>query len=178
MPKHSDLPHLIRLLDDDTPVVRDAVRRALQTFGADLDNELRTLSLPITEAERALVFDLLASAVDLDELGPVTGEQLFRVGQLVRHVRYGYRGVVVSCDAECRADDRWYLANRYQPERAQAWYHVLVHEGNQVTYAAESSLESDPHPLPIEHPLVRLFFSGFDNGRYLRNDRPWPQAAL
>ncbi len=181
MPKHSDLPHLIRLLDDDSALVRSAVQRALRSFGSTLDDELSTLSPPITPAQRALVFEILGARGDLTDPAAGTGEagrQDFQVGQLVRHVRYGYRGVVVSFDPECRADQRWYQANRYQPERDQPWYHVLVHEGNQVTYAAQSSLEAEVDLAPVEHPLVQLFFRGFEHGRYLRNDRPWPQTAL
>jgi heat shock protein HspQ len=51
---------------------------------------------------------------------------------------------------------------------------VLVHQSNTVTYAAESSLMEDVSGLPVEHPLVDLFFSGFDDGRYIRNAEPWP----
>lgn len=101
-------------------------------------------------------------------------EPAFQPGQLVRHRRYGYRGVVVSTDGHCTADPGWYMKNKTQPDRDQPWYHVLVHESGTVTYAAESSLMDDPTGLPIEHPLIAAFFSDFDNGRYTRNDQPWP----
>ena len=29
---------------------------------------------------------------------------------------------------------------------------------------------------PIEHPLVPVFFAGFSDGGYERNDQPWPGA--
>ncbi|MAG94749.1 MAG: DNA-binding protein [Planctomycetaceae bacterium] len=98
----------------------------------------------------------------------------FEPGQIVRHVRYGYRGVVVSRDPECLAEERWYQANATQPDRDQPWYHVLVDGARQVTYAAHTSLDVDDCLLPVKHPLIRLFFKGFNNGRHLRNDRPWP----
>ena len=99
----------------------------------------------------------------------------FRPGELVRHRRYGYRGVVVELDLTCQADDDWYRKNRTQPDREQPWYHVLVHGSNQVTYAAQTSLMPDPAGEPVAHPLVEAFFDGFAEGYYLRNARPWPR---
>ncbi|MFQ5504570.1 MAG: heat shock protein HspQ [Planctomycetota bacterium] len=98
---------------------------------------------------------------------------LFFPGQIVRHKRYGYRGVVVDLDSSCQAPDDWYQSNQTQPDRDQPWYHVLVDDSNQVTYAAESSLLEDETRARISHPLVSYFFDGFEQGRYQRNDRPW-----
>ena len=107
---------------------------------------------------------------------PPAASSRFARGQLVRHRRYGYRGVVVELDPCCRASDVWYHANQTQPRRDQPWYHVLVHGTAQTTYAAETSLEPDPEPAPIVHPLVDAFFSAFEDGRYVRNERPWPHS--
>jgi len=99
----------------------------------------------------------------------------YQPGQLVAHKRYRYRGVVVSADSYCRADPVWYHSNKTQPDRAQPWYHVLVHGGGSCTYAAETSLEPDTSREPVEHPLVIVFFSGFEQGQHIRNDEPWPE---
>ena len=98
----------------------------------------------------------------------------FEPGQLVRHRRYGYRGVVVSRDESCQADDAWYFGNQTQPERGQAWYHVLVDGSTACTYAASQNLVADDSDEPIQHPLVARFFSDFRDGVYIRNDEPWP----
>lgn len=99
----------------------------------------------------------------------------FTPGQLVCHRRYGYRGVVVACDAYCKADPEWYMANKTQPGRDQSWYHVLVHNSTAITYAAESSLRADDSSEPVHHALVEHFFSAFVDGHFIRNDEPWPQ---
>jgi len=101
------------------------------------------------------------------------GIGLFQPGQLVRHKRYGYRGVVVACDKSCQADENWYRANLTQPDRDQPWYHVLVDRSNLTTYAAQTSLDADGRAEEIHHPLVPLFFEDFQGNRYVRNDVPW-----
>lgn len=98
----------------------------------------------------------------------------FAPGQLVRHRRYGYRGVIAAVDLRCMADHGWYMSNKTQPELNQPWYHVLVDGAATTTYAAESSLMPDSSADPIDHPLVDDYFSGIENGQYQRNDRPWP----
>jgi len=98
----------------------------------------------------------------------------FRPGQLVRHRRYGYRGVVVDFDMSCQADKGWYQANKTQPLREQPWYHLLVHGTATTTYAAQSSLMFDTSREPIVHSLLEFFFTAFKNGAYVRNERPWP----
>ena len=96
-------------------------------------------------------------------------------GELIRHIRYGYRGVIVDFDLQCTADKQWYQANMTQPDTNQPWYHVLVHDTTSTTYAAEENLKADTDPQPIEHPLVAEFFTEFVDGRYVRNDQPWPR---
>ncbi len=91
----------------------------------------------------------------------------FKVGDVVEHLRYGYRGVVFGYDAFCQADDTWYKNNRTQPSRDQPWYHVLVDGGNE-TYVAEENLELDVSGDKIEHPLVDKVFPTFYSGRYYR----------
>ena len=101
---------------------------------------------------------------------------VFVPGDLVKHRRYGYRGVVVDSDSKCRASDVWYQSNQTQPDKNQPWYHVLVDGSETVTYPAESSLVADDGGQPIVHPLVAEYFDGFEDGRHLRNDLPWPRS--
>ena len=98
----------------------------------------------------------------------------FAVGQLVRHRRYGYRGVVVAIDPQCRAPDSWYRKNVTQPDRNQPWYHVIVHERDSTTYAAQTSLTVDEDGGQIKNPLVHAFFDAFVDGAYIRNGLEWP----
>ncbi len=99
----------------------------------------------------------------------------FALGQIVRHKRYGYRGVVVAFDSHCKAPPDWYMANNTQPARDQAWYHVLVDGSSGCTYPAEENLRPDNELSDVRHPLLAMFFSGFEDGRYVRNGREWPE---
>ncbi len=99
---------------------------------------------------------------------------IFLPGQIVRHRRYGYRGVVVDCDEFCHADEEWYQKNQTQPVRDQPWYHVLVDGTTTCTYAASENLIADDCKMSVSHPLIPHFFTAFEDGVYVRNDEPWP----
>jgi len=99
----------------------------------------------------------------------------FQTGDIVTHIKYGYRGVIVHSDPSFQGDGNWYLSNQTQPTKDQPWYFVLVDENQQVTYVAEENLNRDQSANPVVHPMLNLLFSGFDAElkRYIRNDVPW-----
>ena len=88
------------------------------------------------------------------------------IGAIVHHKKYDYRGVIVSFDPRCRADNHWYRGNRTQPSREQPWYHVLVDSSETTTYVAEENLELAVGTEPIQHPLLTHFFSTYYQGHY------------
>lgn len=93
----------------------------------------------------------------------------FAVGQVVQHLRFEYRGVIVDVDATFQGTDEWYEeVARSRPPRDRPWYHVLVHEADHMTYVAERHLAADPRGEPIRHPLVSHYFDGFRDGHYER----------
>lgn len=94
----------------------------------------------------------------------------FEVGDLVHHVRYGYRGVVFTREAKCTADENWYQSNQTQPSRDQPWYGVMVDGATHTTYVAQSNLVADVTGEPVEHPLVRRVFQSFYRVRYHREN--------
>ena len=63
----------------------------------------------------------------------------------------------------------------YPTEQDQSWYFVLVDGKQQVTYVAEENLKHDRSGIEITHPMLDLFFSGYDPKlkRYIRNEVPW-----
>ena len=96
-----------------------------------------------------------------------TREARFSVGQVIRHGLFEYRGVVTDVDGTFQLSDEWYeQVARSQPPKDQPWYHVLVHDSDQMTYVAERNLQPDPEPEPIRHPLLAAIFAGFSDGHY------------
>ena len=92
----------------------------------------------------------------------------FFVGQLVHHKRFEYRGVVADVDATFQLSPEWYeQMARSRPPKDRPWYHVLVHQGDHMTYVSERNLETDPSDERIVHPLLSDFFTDFANGRYI-----------
>ncbi|RMH72091.1 MAG: heat shock protein HspQ [Gemmatimonadetes bacterium] len=176
----TDLPHLIQLLDDESPQIRKAVLEALHDLGSQLDIELEKKPELLNPVQREHLQNVLAHLKDPPlpniRFAPEVSKEItkFQIGEMVKHKRYGYRGVIVDYDRICQADEIWYYGNRYQPRRNQPWYHILVHQSNQTTYAAQSSLTWDTSLQQIQHPLLRYFFHHFENGRYERNNEPWP----
>ena len=92
----------------------------------------------------------------------------FRIGQLVHHRRFGYRGVIVGADPEFRGTEAWYrLMATSQPPKDRPWYHVLVHNASHRTYVAERNLEPDPSGEQIDHPELGRFFRAFAEDHYV-----------
>lgn len=98
---------------------------------------------------------------------------IFKPGYIVRHRKYGYRGLVVDIDLSCKASDDWYYTSAIQPNRYQPWVHILVDGTDQVTYVGESEIIPDKSAAQFSHPLLAYFFTT-TKGKYVRNDNPWP----
>ena len=54
-----ELTHLVRLLDDDSEVVREAVRRQLEGMKRELPDRLASLDRPLSRDEDAIMAELL-----------------------------------------------------------------------------------------------------------------------
>jgi heat shock protein HspQ len=93
----------------------------------------------------------------------------FKVGQLVHHTRFDYRGVIFEVNATFKGTAEWYSQMALsKPPNDKPWYHVLVHNGMHTTYVAERNLEPDEDDSEINHPMLAEFFNEFENGKYKR----------
>lgn len=97
-------------------------------------------------------------------------EAKFAIGQVVHHLKFNYRGVILDVDAEFRGTDEWYeQVARSRPPKSSPWYHVLVENSVGMTYVAERHLEIDTLNSPIEHPALEALFHEFRDGVYISN---------
>ena len=111
----------------------------------------------------------------IEEQSPGRNSGSFKTGDIIKHKKYGYRGVIIHQDSNFKGEDEWYLSNQSQPSKHQPWYFVLVDEIQQVTYVVESNLTLDQCEKQVDHPMINLFFSEYDDElkKYIRNEVPW-----
>ena len=97
-----------------------------------------------------------------------TARARLRIGQLVHHKLFDYRGVIFDVDATFQGSEAWYDAMaRSRPPKDAPWYHVLVHEADHTTYVAQRNLEPDLTGQPIHHPALADYFSELRDGLYV-----------
>eukprot|EP00850_Spirogloea_muscicola_P005345 SM000024S07807 [mRNA] locus=s24:642022:643937:+ [translate_table: standard] len=98
----------------------------------------------------------------------------FRVGDVIIHRRYGYRGVVYGHDPECSAPQEWQEAMKIDalPKGPnQPFYHILVdtrdRPGGMSTYVAQENIVIQKTNRPVMHPWITRFFVGLQDGTYV-----------
>jgi len=99
----------------------------------------------------------------------------FRIGEVVRHRVFPFRGVIFDVDPEFANTEEWWNAipAEVRPSKDQPFYHLLA-ENAQTTYVAyvsEQNLLPDETGKPISHPQVPQFFKELKRGHYVSRDR-------
>lgn len=94
----------------------------------------------------------------------------YNIGQIVKHRKHPFRGVVFDIDAEFSNSDEWYEAipEEARPVKDQPFYHLLA-ENDQtyyVAYVSEQNLVPDETGEPVTHPDLPDLFGEFRNGHY------------
>lgn len=99
---------------------------------------------------------------------------LYRVGDVVIHRKYGYRGVIYGHDLQCSAPSEWQEAMKIEllaRGQHQPFYHILVdtrdRPGGMSTYVAQENLTVPKEGKPVLHPWITKFFNGFEDGTYI-----------
>jgi heat shock protein HspQ len=94
----------------------------------------------------------------------------FRIGQVVRHRVYPFRGVVFDVDPEFSNTDEWWesIPEGVRPRKDQPFYHLLAEneETTYVAYVSEQNLLVDDAGGPVDHPQVGELFGQFEDGVY------------
>jgi heat shock protein HspQ len=94
----------------------------------------------------------------------------YRIGQLVRHRHFPFRGVIFDVDPEFNQTDEWLqsIPEAVRPRKDQPFYHLLAENATSyyVAYVSEQNLEADPEGGPIGHPQVRELFGELKGGFY------------
>src|SRR5690606_38638216 len=94
----------------------------------------------------------------------------FRIGQVVRHRIYPFRGVIFDVDPVFNNTEEWWLSipEEIRPRKDQPYYHLLAEneETTYVAYVSEQNLMLDDSGIPLRNPKVQELFAETGNGRY------------
>jgi heat shock protein HspQ len=94
----------------------------------------------------------------------------YKIGEVVRHRLFPFRGVVFDIDPEFDNTDEWLLSipEEVRPHKDQPFYHLFAEnaETEYIAYVSEQNLLPDTSGEPVRHPRVGEIFETDGRGRY------------
>jgi heat shock protein HspQ len=94
----------------------------------------------------------------------------YKIGQVVRHRIYPFRGVIFDVDPVFSNTEEWYQAipAEVRPSKDQPFYHLFAENADTeyVAYVSEQNLLPDESGEPIRHPQVAEVFECDESGAY------------
>ena len=100
----------------------------------------------------------------------------FKLGEVVKHRLFPFRGVIFDIDPVFNNTDEWWLSipEDVRPSKDQPFYHLFAEntEHEYIAYVSEQNLVPDASDEPLRHPQVSELFEDLKNGvfqlRYLQ----------
>jgi len=94
----------------------------------------------------------------------------FKLGEVVRHRIFSFRGVIFDIDPVFNNTEEWWLSipENVRPSKDQPFYHLFAEnsESEYIAYVSEQNLLPDTSEEPVRHPQVAEVFVKDDKGRY------------
>ena len=94
----------------------------------------------------------------------------FKIGDVVKHRIYPFRGVVYDVDPVFNNTEEWLAAipEEIRPHKDQPFYHLFAENDHTtyVAYVSEQNLLPDESGRPCRHPMVPEMFEGPKGGAY------------
>ena len=94
----------------------------------------------------------------------------FRIGQVVKHRKHPFRGVIFDVDPVFANTEEWWLAipASSRPSKDQPYYHLLAEnaETEYIAYVSEQNLLPDESGGPLHHPQLPDMFEPLPDGNY------------
>lgn len=94
----------------------------------------------------------------------------FAIGQVVRHRKYPFRGLIYDVDPVFAHTEEWWqsIPPEVRPHKDQPFYHLFAEnaETEYVAYVSEQNLMADTSGEPIRHPQVDEMFVRAQDGAY------------
>ena len=94
----------------------------------------------------------------------------YKIGEVVKHRLYPFRGVVFDIDPEFDNTEEWWesIPADVRPHKDQPFYHLFAEnaESEYIAYVSEQNLIPDTSDTPIRHPQVAEVFERDERGAY------------
>jgi heat shock protein HspQ len=94
----------------------------------------------------------------------------FKIGQVVRHRLFSFRGVIFDIDPEFSNTEEWYqsIPAEVRPRKDQPFYHLFAENADSeyIAYVSEQNLLLDTSGEPVRHPQVSEVFETDEGGTY------------
>jgi len=95
----------------------------------------------------------------------------FKIGQVVRHKLFPFRGVIFDVDPQFANTEEWWdsIPEDVRPHKDQPFYHLLAENAqtHYVAYVSQQNLLADETGEPVQHPEVTSYFFEFRGGEYV-----------
>lgn len=96
---------------------------------------------------------------------PASGMRMakYRVGDVVKHRIYPFRGIVFDIDPVFNSTEEWWqsIPSEIRPTKNQPFYHLLAENDKTeyIAYVSEQNLLPDDSGKPLRHPQVSQMFA-------------------
>jgi heat shock protein HspQ len=98
----------------------------------------------------------------------------FSIGQVVRHRKYPFRGLIYDVDPVFANTEEWWLSipEDVRPSKEQPFYHLFAEntETEYIAYVSEQNLLPDDSGEPLRHPQISDSFIRTEGGSYQSKD--------
>jgi heat shock protein HspQ len=95
----------------------------------------------------------------------------FGVGDVVKHRKYPFRGVIFDIDPVFANTEEWWLSipEEVRPSKDQPFYHLYAENSDTeyTAYVSEQNLEPDDSGAPFRNPQIDETFTRSASGRYI-----------
>jgi heat shock protein HspQ len=103
------------------------------------------------------------------KMGRNMGQALYRIGDVVKHRIFPFRGIIFDIDPVFNSTEEWLasIPEEMRPHREQPFYHLLAEneQTEYIAYVSQQNLLPDTSGRPLRHKQVADMFVK-ENGKY------------
>jgi heat shock protein HspQ len=94
----------------------------------------------------------------------------YKLGEVVKHRVFPFRGVIFDIDPVFNNTEEWWLSipENVRPSKDQPYYHLYAEnaESEYIAYVSEQNLLPDNTGKPVRHPQIAETFERDEDGSY------------